>query len=65
MSVEDAGEVRVGPTLDDQPEFELECLFDDTENPSSVTIFYPRGERTVSEWITADTGIAVSLDDVK
>jgi hypothetical protein len=65
MSVEDAGEVHVESPLDARPEFELECLFDDTENPSSVTIFYPRGERTVSEWVTADTGTAVSVDDIE
>ena len=65
MSVEDAGEVPVESTLHDRPEFELECLFDDTERPSSVTIFYPRGERTVSEWVTADVETARSLDDVR
>jgi hypothetical protein len=65
MSVEDAGDLRVDAPLDERPEFELECLYDDTEDPSSVTIFYPRGERTVSEWVTADTGTAVSLDDLR
>jgi hypothetical protein len=65
MSVEDASDLRVDSPHDDRPEFELECLFDDTEDPSSVTIFYPRGERTVSEWVTADTATAVSVEDIR
>lgn len=64
MSVEEASDPRVDSALDERPEFELECMFDDTEDPSSVTIFYPRGERTVSEWMTADTGTAVSMDEI-
>ncbi|MFB6311398.1 MAG: hypothetical protein ABEH64_09500 [Salinirussus sp.] len=43
---------------------ELECLFDDLDEPSKVTIFYPRGERTVSEWMTADVEAARSLDEI-
>jgi hypothetical protein len=65
MSVDDTGAMRPGSDLEARPDFELECLFDDTTDPTSVTIFYPRGERTVSEWVTADTGTAVSLDDLR
>lgn len=45
-------------------EYELECLFDDMEDPTRVTIFYPRGERTVSEWLTVDIEAACSLDEM-
>lgn len=65
MNVEDAGDPSVESALEERPEFELECLYDDTEDPSSVTIFYPRGERTVSEWVTADTDTAVSLEALR
>lgn len=49
----------------DRPAFELECLFDDLEAPTEVTVFYPRGERTVTEWITADVETAVPLGDAR
>lgn len=54
-----------GDVLTEQPEFELACLFDDLDDPTEVTIFYPRGARTVTEWITADVATSVSLDEVR
>jgi hypothetical protein len=47
------------------PEYELHCLFDDVANPTEVTVFSPEGERTMTEWITADTTLAVSLDELR
>ena len=47
------------------PEFELSCLFDDMDDPAEVTVFYPVGERTVTEWITADLAATVGLDQVR
>jgi hypothetical protein len=45
--------------------YELHCLFDDVANPTEVTVFSPEGERTMTEWITADTTLAVSLDELR
>jgi hypothetical protein len=47
------------------PEFELECLFDDPSDPSELTIYTPETERLATEWVTADRGIAESLDRVR
>lgn len=52
-------------TTDDSPAFELECLFDDMDDPTTVTVFYPRGPRTVTEWITADVESSVRLDRIR
>lgn len=51
--------------LTESPDFELECLFDDMENPTEVTVFFPEGERTATEWITADETVAVPVDDLR
>lgn len=51
--------------LADAPEYELECLFDDMENPTEVTVFYPEGERTATEWVTVDESVAVSLSEIR
>jgi hypothetical protein len=58
---------RPPPSLADPPTFELTCLHDDPENPSEVTIV-PAGsspERYLTEWVTADTASAVSLDEMR
>lgn len=54
-----------GEPLAASPDFELECLFDDMENPSEVTVFYPEGERTATEWITVGKSNAVSLSEIR
>lgn len=51
--------------LSERPTFELECLYDEMDDPDSVTIFFPRGSRTATEWVTSDLRTAVSLDDVR
>lgn len=51
--------------LDSPPEFELECLFDDMDDPSELTVFTARGNATATEWITIDRTDAVALDDVR
>lgn len=48
-----------------QPTFELDCLYDEMDDPETVTIFFPRGQRTATEWVTSDLRTAVSLDDVR
>jgi hypothetical protein len=58
---------RPPASLADLPTFDLTCLHDDPENPSEVTIV-PTGsspERYLTEWITADTGTAVSLGEMR
>ena len=58
---------RPPASLSDLPTFELTCLHDDPENPSEVTIV-PAGsspERYLTEWVTADTATAVSLDEMR
>ena len=51
---------RVRETLD----VDLEWLFDDPDDPSEVTVFTPRGERTATEWITVDADTAIPVDEV-
>ncbi len=45
----------------DAPEFALECLYDDMEKPSEVTVFTPEGAATATEWITIDLTHATPL----
>jgi hypothetical protein len=51
--------------LEAAPEFDLECLFDDPENPSEVTITTPDTEQSVTEWVTVDRSTAVPLEEVQ
>jgi len=51
--------------LDETPEFELDCLYDDPEDPSELTIFPSNLQESVTEWVTADRSAAVSLDELR
>lgn len=51
--------------LSEDPEFELECLYDDMDSPEEVTVFTPDGKATASEWITVDRGSAVPVTEVR
>lgn len=51
--------------LEESPKFELECLFDDVDNPSELTIFSPDGTHTATEWITVERAAAVSIDELR
>ncbi|AJF25545.1 MULTISPECIES: hypothetical protein [unclassified Haloarcula] len=51
--------------LDEAPEFELDCLYDDPENPSELTIFPSDRQQSVTEWVTADRSATVSLDELR
>ena len=51
--------------LDETPEFELDCLYDDPEDPSELTIFPSDLQQSVTEWVTADRSAAVSLDELR
>jgi len=66
MSVETSTEHDpVREQLETSPEFRLECLFDDVDDPSQVTVFPTQTERTATEWLTIDRGTAVPLDEVR
>lgn len=46
------------------PEFELNYLFDDADNPTEVTVFPGNEDEKLSErWISVDVTHAVALED--
>lgn len=51
--------------LEDLPQFDLEYLFDDDENPTEVTIFADDPDTLSTRWITIDRDYAVDIDDVR
>lgn len=51
--------------LSEEPNFDLECLFDDMEEPTELTIFTPEGNATASEWITIDRPSAVPITEIR
>jgi hypothetical protein len=53
------------PALNEKPEFELECLYDDMDNPQEVTVFTPNGNETASEWITVDCDSAIPIPETR
>lgn len=59
----DATATRSGERLEETPEFELECLYDEPSNPSELTVFAP--DRLTTEWLTADRSAAVPLDRIR
>ena len=52
-----------GP-LASYPEYGLCWLYDDADDPAEVTVF-PGDGRSTTEWLTADVGSAVSLEEVR
>jgi len=59
------GRPRGDPALEDAPEFDLECLFDDAEHPTEVTVFSPDPDRTPTEWLTAERASTISIDEIR
>jgi hypothetical protein len=51
--------------LERSPEFDLECLFDDAENPSELTIFSPERGRAATEWLTVERSAAIPVDEIR
>ena len=47
------------------PQFDLEYLFDDDENPSEVTIFSDDVDQLSTAWITADRADCWPLEDCR
>lgn len=61
MSASDATE-----TLGDLPEFELSYLYDDTDDPTEVTVFPGEDESELpTQWLSMDIGHAVAIENVR
>jgi hypothetical protein len=50
--------------LDSLPTFELAYLFDDEDDPETVTVFRDEEAHVTTNWITVDRTHAVPLEDV-
>ena len=46
------------------PTFGLKYLFDDEDDPETVTVFCEGSDRITTHWITVDRAHAVALEDV-
>jgi hypothetical protein len=47
------------------PQYELDCLFDEEETPSEVTVFVDEVGELATKWLTIDIDHAVPLDEVR
>ncbi|MFB6084061.1 MAG: hypothetical protein ABEJ94_07440 [Halorientalis sp.] len=66
MSVVDRAAETDDGQFDQLPEFELECMYDDWDEPTEVTIFSTAEEDNLyTAWLTADRDHAVSLADLR
>lgn len=61
MELEDGSDEQV----DDFSDTTLDWAYDDTDNPTTVTLFDPRSENIVSAWITVDCETGVSLEQAR
>jgi hypothetical protein len=52
-------------SLHELPTFDFRYLIDDEVSPAEVTVFPADPRDPVTEWLTVDTGTAVSLEDVR
>ncbi|MFB6300825.1 MAG: hypothetical protein ABEH65_11235 [Halobacteriales archaeon] len=55
---------QVSIPLEAFPQFGLDVLFDDHEDPQEVTIFSPDEAEITTHWITARVEDAVPLDEI-
>lgn len=63
MSVQ---QTHPGELLASYPDYVLNCLYDDDEDPSEITVFPgEEGEMSTTEWITADMETAVALNEIQ
>jgi hypothetical protein len=59
---------KSGPTrgLDDPPEFDLRCRFDDPKDPTEVTVFpADNGENMTEQWVSIEKGYALPIEEVR
>jgi hypothetical protein len=48
------------------PDFDLDCLLDDWESPSEVTVFSTMTDAEMrTQWITVDENHAIPLDQIR
>lgn len=47
------------------PQFELDYLLDNLDEPTEVMVVPERGDQDKTRWITMDLDHAVALDDVR
>lgn len=40
-------------------------MYDDSENPSELTLYEPESESPATEWLTVDAATAVTLDEMR
>lgn len=64
---DDAGQPAELPSdLASDPEFECSYLFDDSDDPSEVTVYLDAADvDLMTSWITADCETAVPLEDAR
>jgi hypothetical protein len=66
MSVVDRSAQGEALPVEELPEFELECMYDDWDNPSDVTIFSTADDDSLyTAWLTVDREHAVGLDEIR
>jgi hypothetical protein len=66
MSVVDRSDQDAEVEFDQLPQFELECMYDDWDEPSEVTIFSTdEADSLYTAWLTTNRSNAVSLEDVR
>lgn len=51
--------------LDELPQFELDFLLDDLDDPTEVMVAPRRDDQEKTQWITMDIEHAVPLDDLR
>lgn len=57
------GHQQYGPEpLSEYPDVDLDWAYNDTDNPSELTIFDPATPHVATAWITVDTESCRSLD---
>jgi len=64
-AIERQTQTENGPALHELPDFDLEYLFDDDDDPSEVTVFVDNAAALSTNWITVDADHAVALEEVR
>jgi hypothetical protein len=64
-AIEPSNQSQSTTHLEELPQFALEYLFDDDDDPTEVTIFADDPEALSTQWITIDRAHAVPLEEVR
>jgi len=66
MSVANRSEQAEEIPFDQLPAFELECMYDDWDDPSEVTVFSTADDDSLyTAWLTVEREHAVSLTEIR